>query len=256
MERNMRLKHIGVIAALVATELVVSAPTNAAEIKVLASPAVKEAYTELVPTFERASGHSVTTNWAGTVDILKRIRAGEIFDLVIATDASINALTKEGRIVAGSRVDLARAGIGAAVRSGARKPDISTVDALKRTLLAANSIGYSTGPSGLYLTGLFERMGIAEELKPKLKTTRPGASIGEMVARGEVEIGFQAIAELLPVKGIEFVGPLPQEVQHLTVFSSGIHISATDIDAVKSLVNSFTSPSAATIIRKTGMDPG
>ncbi len=199
--------------------------------------------------------HNVSTTWAGTVDILKRIRAGEVFDVVILADESIDQLIGEGKIVPGSRLDLAKTGIGLAVRSGAPKPDISTMDALKRTLLTAKSIGYSSGPSGLYLAGLFDRMGIFEELKPKLKTPKPGAPIGSMVASGEVEIGFQAIAELLPVGGID-VAELPPGLQHMTVFSSGIHVKAKAPDAAKGLANFFRLPAAAPIIRKHGMEPG
>jgi molybdate transport system substrate-binding protein len=139
-----------------------SSPAAAAEIRVIATPAVKEAYAEIVPTFEGTTEHRVVTNWVGTVDILKRIRTGEIFDLVIVAGASIDELIKDGKIVSGSRVDLAKSGIGVAVRSGTPKPDISSADALKRTLLAAMSIGYASGPSAVYRAGLFDRMGIAE----------------------------------------------------------------------------------------------
>src|SRR5262249_8088995 len=158
--------------------------------------------------------------WAGTVDILKRIKAGEVFDVIIVADKALEELTKDGKIVPGSRVDLAKSGIGMAVRSGAPKPDISSADALKRTLLNGKTIGYSTGPSGVYLGGLFERMGIAEAVKAKAKIAKPGESVGEMIASGEAEIGFQQVPELLPVKGIDLVGPLSSDVQQITVFSS------------------------------------
>ena len=165
--------------------LILAGVTHAAEIHVLASPAMKETCLELVPQFEKASGHRIVTNWAGTADILKRMKAGESADLVVVAASTLDELTQLGRIVPGSRVDIARSGIGAAVRKGAPKPDIGSRDALKRALLSAKSIAYSSGPSGVYLAGLFRRMGIAEELKPKLKQVPPGAIAGEVVARGE-----------------------------------------------------------------------
>jgi molybdate transport system substrate-binding protein len=253
--RMSKLKHLGFAAAL-GGAVVVSAAAAATEIKVLASPAVKEAYLELVPAFEHSTENKVTTTWAGTVDILKRIKAGEIFDVVIVAEKALDELTKDGKIVPGSRVDLAKSGIGMAVRSGAPKPDISSADALKRVLLSAKTVGYSTGPSGVYLGGLFERMGVTEDLKAKAKIAKPGESVGEMVASGEAEIGFQQISELLPVKGIDLVGPLPSGTQQITVFSSGIHVGATETAPAKAFVNFFKSPSAADIIKKKGMEPG
>jgi Bacterial extracellular solute-binding protein len=145
----------------------------------LASNALKEAYLELVPAFEKATEHKVATTWAGTNDILKRMAAGETYDLVIMAGPSLDKLIEQGKIVPGSRVDLAKSGVGVAVRAGAPKPDISSGDALKRALLAAKSIGYSSGPSGVYMESLFRRMGIADEIKPKLKQTQPGNPVGE-----------------------------------------------------------------------------
>ncbi|HEY3075212.1 MAG TPA: substrate-binding domain-containing protein, partial [Burkholderiales bacterium] len=196
---------------------------QAADITVLATPGVKEAYLELVPLFERASDNKVATTWAGTVDVIKRMRAGEVFDAVILASNSLEELTDTGKLMAGSRADIARSGVGVAVRAGSPKPDISSPDALKRTLQAAKTIGISTGPSGVYLAGLFERMGILAELKPKFRTPPPGAPIGELVAKGEAEIGFQQVSELIHFPGIAFLGPLPAELQRMTVFSGGVH---------------------------------
>src|SRR5215470_6603655 len=164
---------------------------DAADIKVLGSPAVKEAYVELAPAFEKATENKVTITWAGTVDIMNRMQAGEATDLVVIAANSLDALIKQGKVVAGSRVDLAKSAVGVAVRVGAPKPDISSVDAFKRTLIAAKSIGYSTGPSGVYLAGLFQRLGIADEIKPKLKQIATGLPVGELLTRGEAEIAFQ-----------------------------------------------------------------
>ena len=231
-------------------------PEGTAKIRVLASPGIKEAYLELVPQFEKASGRRVVTSWAGTADIVERVKAGEGVDLVLVAASSLDELTRLGRVVHGSRVDIARSGIGAAVRQGAPKPDIGSGDALKRALLAAKSIAYSSGPSGVYLAGLFQRMGIAEELRPKLKQVPPGAIVGEAVARGEAEIGFQQVSELVHVAGIDYLGPLPPEVQLVTVFSGGIHAAAEQADAAKALLRFLTSQAAVPVITKNGLEPG
>lgn len=222
------------------------------EIKVMASAAFKEAYLELVPQFERATGHKVTNLWVPSVQMMSRLKGGEMVDLVILSAASLDELIKGG--IVGSRVDLARSGVGMAVRAGAPKPDISSGEALKRAVLAAKSVVYSTGPSGIYLAGLFERMGIADKVEPKLKQVQ-GEPAGASVARGEAEIGFQQMSELLPVPGIDIVGPLPPDVQTVTTFSAGLHIKAKAPDAAKNLIAFLTSPAAAPVIRKKGMEP-
>ena len=242
------------LAATAALFVVSSA--SAAEIKVLASGATKEAYLELVPQFEKASGHKVVTTWAGTVDIKKRIASGEVFDLIVVAGPEIDELIKQSKMAAGSRVDLMKSGVGAAVRAGAPKPDISSAEALKKAVLAAKTVGYSTGPSGVYMDALFERMGIAAQIKPKLKQTPPGVLIGTIVASGEAEIGFQQVSELIHVSGIDFIGPLSADVQKITVFSSGIHAGAKEPDVAKALVKFITAPAAAPVIKKHGMEPG
>jgi molybdate transport system substrate-binding protein len=252
----MRATITGAAGLTAAGILICTNMAQATEIKVLASNALKEAYLELVPGFEKASEHKVATTWAGTNDILKRMAAGETCDLVIMAGPAIDELIKQGKIVPGSRVDLAKSGVGVAVRAGAPKPDISSGDALKRALLAAKSIAYSSGPSGVYLAGLFQRMGIADELKPKIKQTQPGNPVGEVIARGEAEIGFQQISELLPIAGIDYIGPLPPDIQHVTVFSGGIHTGAKAPDAAKALVKFITAPAAVPVIKKKGMEPG
>jgi molybdate transport system substrate-binding protein len=246
---------IGVIA-IGAASLLLSQAGNAAEIKVLASGAIKEAYLELIPQFEKASEHKVVTTWAGTVDIKKRMAAGEVFDLVIVASPELEAFIQEGKMVAGSRADLVRSGVGVAVRAGAPKPDIGSAEALKKALLAAKSIGYSTGPSGVYLASLFERMGIADAVKPKLKQTQPGVLVGSIIASGEAEIGFQQVSELIHVPGIDFIGPLPADVQKITVFSAGIHSGAKEPEAAKGLVKFLTAPAAAPVFKKHGLEPG
>jgi molybdate transport system substrate-binding protein len=223
-----------------------------AAIKVMASAAFREAYLELVPEFERASGHKVTTLWVPSVQMMSRLKGGETVDLVILSAASLDELVAAG--IVANRVDLATSGIGIAVRAGAPKPDISSGEAVKRAVLAAKSVVYSTGPSGIYLAGLFERMGIAAQVKGKLKQVQ-GEPAGGAVARGEAEIGFQQMSELLPVPGIDIVGPLPPDIQQITAFSAGLHVAAREADAAKALVRFLTAPAAAPVIRKKGMEP-
>jgi len=222
------------------------------EIKVMLSAAFKEAYLELVPQFERASGHKVENLWVPSVQMMGRLKGGESVDLVILSAASLDELRKTGLI--SDRTDLARSGIGVAVKSGARKPDISSGEAVKRAVLAARGIAYSTGPSGIYLMGLFQRMGIAESIKSKVKQVQ-GEPAGGVVARGEAEIAFQQVSELLPVPGIDFVGPLPADIQQITVFSAGLHVAAKQPGAARALVKFLTAPAAAPVIRKKGMEP-
>jgi molybdate transport system substrate-binding protein len=216
------------------------------------SAAFKEAYLELVPQFERASGHKVENLWVPSVQMMARLKGGETVDLVILSAASLDELRKAGFI--SDRTDLARSGIGIAVKSGARKPDISSGEAVKRAVLAAKGVAYSTGPSGIYLMELFQRMGIAETIKSKVKQVQ-GEPAGGVVARGEAEIAFQQVSELLPVPGIDFVGPLPADIQQITVFSAGLHVKARQPDAARALVKFLKAPAAAPVIRRKGMEP-
>ena len=242
-----------VVAALVA--LLLPTAAHAAEIKVLATQAVEGAYRELVPQFEKASGHKVATTFTGTLDAQKRIAAGEVYDLIIMAGPAIDDLIKSGKVAPGSRVDLARSGVGVAVRAGAPRPDIHSTEALKQTLLAAKSIGYSSGPSGVYLTGLFRRLGIADQLASKLKQTATGVFVGSIIASGEVEIGFQQVSELAHFPGIDYVGPLPADIQNVTVFSSGMQTGAKSVDAANAWITFLTSPAAAAVFRSRSMDP-
>jgi molybdate transport system substrate-binding protein len=251
VEEIMRTRIV--VAALGA--LLLPTVAQAAEIKVLSTQAVEGAYRELALQFEKASGHKVTTTFTGTLDAQKRIAAGETYDLIIMAGPSIDELIKSGKVASGSRVDLARSGVGVAVRAGMPKPDIHSTEALKKTLLAAKSIGYSSGPSGLYLTGLFRRLGIADQIKSKLKQTTTGVFVGSLIASGEVEIGFQQVSELAHYPGIDYVGPLPAEIQNVTVFSSGMQIGAKSVDAANAWITFLTSPAAAAMFRSKSMEP-
>jgi molybdate transport system substrate-binding protein len=242
--------------SIVGAALLLSGVAGAAEIKVLSTQATEEAYKELAPQFEKASGHKVTTIFTGTLGVMKRLSDGESYDLLIMSRQSIDELAQAGKVVAGSRTDIAKSGVGVAVGKGKPKPDISTVDALKKTLLAAKSIGYSTGPSGIYVVTMFQKMGIADEIKSKLKQTPTGVFVGSIIASGEAEIGFQQVSELSFFPGIDYVGPIPAEVQLITVFSAGIPTGTKQADAAKALVSFITAPAAAAIFKKHALDPG
>ena len=239
-----------------AASLLLSSMASAADIKVLAAGATEEIFAELVPQFEKSSGHKVVTTFTGTASIKKQISAGEVYDLVIVGGPEIDAFIQQGKIVPGSRTDLVKSGVGVAVRAGSPKPDISSSEALKMTLLAAKSVGISTGPSGVHMASLFERMGISDQIQPKLKQTTSGVRIGSIIASGEAEIGFQQISELIHSPGLDYIGPLPSEAQKITVYSAGIHSGAKQQEAAKALVKSLSAPAAAVVIKKYGMEPG
>ena len=246
-------------ALLLASTLLFAVTVYAGEITVMTSGAFTAAYLELVPQFERATKDKIVTAatsiGTGSDSIPSRIQRGEPVDVVIMADAALDELIRDGKVVAGSRVDLAQSSIGMAVRAGAPRPDISSVDALRRTLLQAKSIAYSASVSGDYLsTELFQRLGIADQIMGKTKRIER-ERVGAVVARGEAEIGFQQISELLPVAGIDFVGPLPPEVQRVTVFSAGVAVGARNPDAARALIRALASPEAAPAIRRSGLEP-
>ena len=247
----MKTALYGIAAALAAA---LAPAAGAAEIKVIASNAVREPYRELVPVFEKATGHRVTIDWGGTVDIVKRVGAGEVADIVIIPAARVDDFVKQGLLV--GRIDLARSGVGVAVQAGAPRPDISSTAALRNTLLAARSIVLSSGPSSVYLPTLFQKMRIAEQIKQKIIQIGPGLPVGEAVARGEGEIGFTQISELMSVKGIDYLGPLPADVQLITVFSAGLYAAAPAPDAARALVKFLTAPDTAPVLKRHGMEPG
>jgi molybdate transport system substrate-binding protein len=188
--------------------------------------------------------------------VQKRIAAGETYDIILMAGPAIDAFIKTGTIVPGSRIDIARSGVGVAVKAGAPKPDISTTEAVKKTLLAAKSIGYSTGPSGVYLTGLFQRLGVADAIKGKLKQTPTGVFVGNIVASGEAEIGFQQVSELAHFEGVDFVGPLPADIQEVTVFSAGLQVGTKEAEAAKAWLKFLTAPEHAAAFGSRGLTPG
>lgn len=221
-------------------------------LEVMSSIATREAYLELVPRFERESGVSVATSWVGGAEIGKRLRSGATPDLVIMAAAAIDDLVKEGLLAAGSRVDLASSVIGVAVPSGGARPDLSTEDSLRAAVMRASRVAYSSGPSGVYLADVFQRWGVAKE---KLVQTAPGQPAGEVAARGEAQIAFQQVSELLPVKGIDLVGPLPAAMQLVTIFSAGTRAGAANAQAGRALTRFITSPQSAATLRRHGLEP-
>lgn len=236
--------------------LCATANTDAQEISVITSGAFQAAYRELVPAYERATQNKIVTLVASASNataVQNRLEPGEAADVVISGDDAIAELIRRGKVVRGSRVQLVRPSIGMAVRAGAPKPDISSVEALKQTLLRAKSIAYSIGASGVYLSSeLFPALGIAEELRIKSKEVR-GEPVGAAVARGEAEVGFQQLSELPPVPGIELVGPLPPGAQRTIVYSAGIIVGAKRPDAARDLITFFAS-TVASIIGGTGLE--
>jgi len=236
-----------------------AAPASADDIVVMTSGAFTAAYLELAPSFEHATKHKLitatTTMGTGAESIPNRLARGERADVVIVAAEALDDLIKAGRIVAGSRVDLARSSVAMAVRAGSRKPDISSVEAFKRALLEARSIAYSASVSGDYLVNeLFPRLGIAREMKAKSQRIER-ERVGAVVARGDAEIGFQQLSELLPIQGIEIVGLLPDEVQRVTVFSAGITTSSPHPSSARALVTFLESTAAAAVVKKSGMEP-
>src|SRR5262244_2944193 len=255
MEKAMRILAMGVAMVMAA-----GAPRAgaAAEIKVLTAGAFKQVLLALLPDFERTTGHKVSVENDTAGALSKRIEGGEAFDLAVLTPAAVNDLSGKGKFVAGSRVNLARVGVGVVVNEGAPKPDIGSVEAFKRALLAAKSVAYidpaAGGSSGIYVAGLLDKLGIAGEVKPKAKLI-PGGAVAEHVAKGEAELGIHQISEILPVKGVTLVGPLPAEIQNYTVYAAGLGAHAKEGDAAKALLKTLTSPAAAEVLKSKGMDP-
>jgi len=234
-------------------------PVAADELRVMTSGTFTAACLELAPGFERATGHrlvlATTSLGVGADSIPSRLQRREPADVVILDDEAMTRLIAEGLVTAASRTPLARSGIGMAVRAGTRKPDISTVEALRRTLLAASSIAYSSSVSGRYLTTeLFQRLGIAEQVAGKSRRIE-GERVGTVVARGDAEVGFQQTSELLPVPGIDYVGPLPSEVQRVSVFSAGVAVHSRNPAAAQALIRFLASADAAAAVSATGLDP-
>lgn len=250
----------GLLALCAGLVVLAAQSAQAVEIRVITSGAFTEAYKQLIPEFEKQTGHKVISSFGASVGnapdaIPMRLARGEKFDLVILSDGGLEALVKSGYVIKGSRVDLVRSQIGAAVRKGTPKPDISTVEALTKTLLDAKSIAYSASASGVYLsTELFPKLGVAEQLKDKAKKIM-SERVGAVVARGDAELGFQQVSELIYFKELDFIGTLPEAVQQTIFFSAGLIDGSNEQVTAKQLIRFFQSPEVADVIRKTGLDP-
>ena len=225
------------------------------DIKGISSMATRLVLEELVAGFQQRTGARVLIESVGGVDAAKRVQGGEAFDVVILASDAIDKLMASGHLLTDSKVDLMRSGVAVAVRAGAEAPDIATPAALRSAVLAAHSISYSTGPSGVALARLFERWGIADEIKGRIVQAPPGVPVGALVARGEVELGFQQYSELMHLDGITVVGPLPAAIQIITTFSAGIGIHSRQPEVVRKLLNDMNSAQASPAKIKQGMEP-
>jgi len=257
----MNRKRVVRTKILVAIALLVAAAASAQEVRVVTSGGFTEAYKQLAPQFERETKIKVISGFGASMGatpdaIPNRLARGEPIDVIILATPGLDELTKQGKIEPGSRVDLIRSLIAMAVRNGTPKPDISTVEGLKRTLLQAKSIGSSDSASGVYLrTVLFPRLGVADQIKAKSKVIEAYERVGDALARGDIDIGFQQVSELKPVPGITIVGPLPEGAQQVTIFSAAIPKGAKNPDAAKRLIQFLSSPAVAPIVRETGVEP-
>jgi molybdate transport system substrate-binding protein len=250
----MKIPMHGIAAGIAL--LALGAGSQAAEIKVLSSNAMKSALEELAPQFEKATENKVVFVFNTAAALKSAIEKGEPFDVAVVTSAGVDDLVKQGKIAAATRKDVAKSGAGVAIRKGAPKPDIATTEAFKRTLLDAKSITYvEQGATGIYLRGVFEHLGIAEALKAKTKLLG-NVPAAEVVAKGEAEIGLTQIAEILPFPGAELAGPLPAEIQIYTVFEAGVSAAAKEGEAAKAFVQFLTAPAAAPVIKAKGLEPG
>ena len=232
-------------------------PAGAAEIKVLTTGAFKQVVVALVPEFEKATGHKVVVDNGTVGQLQKRVDAGEAFDVLVLSPKGIEDYIKGGKIVAGSNANLAKVGVGVMVKDGAPKPDISTVDAFKQALLKAKSVGYidpaSGGSSGIYVSGLLDKLGIAGEIKPKAKLQQ-GGHVSDLVKAGTAEIGIHQMSEIVGQPGVTLIGPLPADIQNYTVYAVGLGTGAKAAEAAKAFIKVLTGPSAAGVLKSKGME--
>jgi molybdate transport system substrate-binding protein len=221
----------------------------------ISSMATRQLLSELASDYQRWSGQTVQIESVGGVDAAKRVAAGEVFDVAVLASDAMDKLIAAGHVQADSRVDLVHSGVAVAVRAGAPLPDLSSEAAVRAAVLAAPRLSYSTGPSGVALAQLFERWGIADEIRPRIITPPPGVPVGSLLAKGEVDLGFQQLSELIHLPGITVVGALPAAIQITTTFTAGVCSTATQPDAARALLAFLASPEAHEAKRRQGMDP-
>jgi molybdate transport system substrate-binding protein len=230
---------------------------SAAEIKVLTTGAFRSVVVALVPEFEKATGHKVVVDNGTVGQLQKRVDGGEAFDVLVLSPKGIEDYIKGGKIAAGSNARLAKVGVGVMVKDGAPKPDVSTVDAFKQTLLKAKTVGYidpaSGGSSGIYVSGLLDKLGIADQIKPKAKL-KQGGHVSDLVKSGEAEVGIHQMSEIVGQAGVTLVGPLPAEIQNYTIYVVGLSTAAKEAEAAKAFIKVLTGPSAAGVLKSKGME--
>ncbi len=228
-----------------------------ADVKILTAGAMKAVVLELVPQFEKETGHKAVVDNDTAGGLARRIQGGETFDLAVITPGVLNDLAGKGKVVGDTRANVARVGVGVVVKEGAPAPDVSNVDAFKKALLAAKTVAYidpaSGGSSGIYLTGLFDKLGIAADIKPKAKL-KQGGYVADLIASGEAEIGLHQISEILPVKGVKLVGPLPAEIQNYTTYAAAVSADAKQPDAARAMIKLLTGPPADSVLKARGME--
>jgi molybdate transport system substrate-binding protein len=261
LEEIMIRTSSAAVAAAISSALFISTAdaATAAQIKVLSGSAIETAMAVLIPQFEKSSGHKVISDFNGAIGAMAdRIQKGEAADVAIVSGLQIEMLEKQGKVISGSRTDIARVGVGLFVRKGAAKPDISSVDAFKRTMLAAKSIGWNDpaagAPVSIYMIGVLERLGIADVMKPKTVAFKQRSERFEAVARGDVEIGFNQISEIIAAPGVDLVGSLPAPIQNYTLFAGGIVATSKEQNAAKALIRFISSPVVQEIWKSKGFD--
>ena len=244
-------------AVLLAAMAFAGGRATAAEIKVLTAGAFKQIVVALAPEFEKQTGHKLVIENDTVGALVKKIEGGETFDVTFLSPGAIADLIKAGKVVDGSRVNIARVGVGVMVKDGAPKPDIGTVDAFKQAVLAAKSVAYidpaSGGSSGIYVAKLFEQLGIADQVKPKAKL-KQGGYVADLIVSGEAELGIHQISEIVPVKGVTLIGPLPKDIQNFTTYAAGVSSAAKDKDAATALVKFLSGPRTGEILKSKGME--
>jgi molybdate transport system substrate-binding protein len=248
-----RIRIFLAAAGLLSAAMIV--PANATEIQLLGSTAMREALDELLPHFEKQSGHKVVKSLYPAATLVIKVKEGAPADIVMTTPDNLAALMASKHLVEGTRIDFVHSRVGVAVKAGAPKPDIGTPGALKAAFLAAKSIGISRGPSGVHLLNAMAKIGIADQVKAKMVQPDLGVRAGTLVADGKAEIGVQQIGELLPIPGIVYIGPLPGELQTVIVYGMGRSANAKQWDAASTLVKFLTSPAVGPMLKKIGLDP-
>jgi molybdate transport system substrate-binding protein len=251
------MTKMGLIAGTILGVAMSVQSSSAADVKVLTAGAFKQVVLAVVPEFEKQTGHKVTVDNDTVGGLTKKIEGGETFDVVVLTPAAVDELTKKGKIADGTKAVLARVGVGVMVKAGAPVPDVSTVEAFKRALLEAKSVSYidpaSGGSSGIYVANLLQKLGIADQIKPKEKLKK-GGYVADLIKSGEAELGIHQISEIVPVKEVTLVGPLPAEIQNYTTYAAGVGTGAKDSEAAKALIKVLSGPAAAAVLKEKGMD--